>query len=333
MNLRSPGPGLCLLAGAAVVLGALGAPPAAAASDDAERVAKLMKRAAVERDRGHHEKAAELFAEADEAAGGRSVHAIAGLCQEYHALGRWDEAIAAAERWIELAPTPETRAGGQHYLGVALYQRAVEERYRPADAGGAPERAEVAANSFRRAEEALRLAAAGVTHNRHLTLLSLADTLVRLGEHGEALEVLDQYGAAAPDADPLAGELRCWSERVVAGVDGSEKLGSAEVPEGEREITPPRKLHTPPPQYTERARKMGVQGTILIEAVVDKAGRVACARVVRGVEPSLDRSVIDTVKTWRFDPARRDGEPVEVPYNLIVSMSLEQSLEQRVRSW
>lgn len=319
---RSVRRALRLLVSAAIVLGVLGAHDATA-SGDSERVAKLIQRAAVERDRGDHEKAAELFAKADQAAGGGSLPAVAGLCQESLVLERWDESITAAERWIELARTPEARGAGQHYLGLALFHRSMEENRRSSGGGaGATGEGEEppGTDSLRRAAEAFRSAAAGVTANRHLTLLSLADTLVRLGEHDEALEVLDQYGAAAPALDPLAGELRCWSERAVAEGGGPEKLGDAE---DDREITPPVKLHTPPPQYTERARKARVQGTVILMAILDRKGAVDCIQVLRGIEPSLDRSALDTVKTWRFEPGRLDGEPVEVYYNLTVNFTLK----------
>jgi TonB family protein len=321
MTLRWFLPVLRLVA-ATVVLAPLAAPEAAA-SADSKQVAKLIQRAAVERDRGDHERAAELFAKADQAAGGGSLPAVAGLCQANLVLERWNAAIAVAERWIDLAGTPESRGAGQHCLGVALFHRSIEEGRRTSGggAGEAPGDEPAGTASLRRAAEALRLAAAGVTENRHLTLLSLAETLARLGEHAEVLEVLDAYAAAAAAPDPLAGELRCWSERAVARHPWSPEPATAEPPRDGRVSTPPRKLYAPAPIHGERARRKGITGVIILSAIVDREGLVACVRVLRGIDAALDRATLETLKTWRFEPARLDGEPVETYYNLTVNFT------------
>lgn len=306
-------------AGVALALSLLAAPLEAAEGND-DRVAELIERAAIQRDRGDHRKAAKLFAEADRAAGGRSIHALAGLCQASLALGRSDDAVAAAERWIALAESPQVRAGGHHYLGVALRWRGMEElraaweqvRKADADAGAAP----TWRTTLERAAEELRAAAAAVPENRHVTLLHLADVLVQLDEYREATEVLDQYAAAAQVEDPLAEELRCWSERAL---EDHEAVASA----GEGELTPPSKLHSPAPQYTQRARQLGVSGRVILRAIIDRAGRVDCVQILSGIEPSLDRSALSTVMRWRFEPAMLDGKAVEVTYNLNIEFSLQ----------
>jgi TonB family protein len=56
------------------------------------------------------------------------------------------------------------------------------------------------------------------------------------------------------------------------------------------------------PVFPPIAIKFGIQGTVVIEAVVDRGGRVAEARIVESV-PLLDQSAIDAVKQWQFDPA------------------------------
>jgi periplasmic protein TonB len=66
----------------------------------------------------------------------------------------------------------------------------------------------------------------------------------------------------------------------------------------------------PHPEYTTRARKLGIEGLMVVEADVDARGKVTRA-VVRGkLDPTLDDEAQKTVLGWRFTPATLDGAPV-----------------------
>ena len=64
------------------------------------------------------------------------------------------------------------------------------------------------------------------------------------------------------------------------------------------------------PEHPAAAREHRVRGTVLVEFVIDAAGRVSSARVVRSI-PGLDAAAIDCVKSWLFKPALRAGKPLE----------------------
>ena len=69
----------------------------------------------------------------------------------------------------------------------------------------------------------------------------------------------------------------------------------------------------PLPPYPLVARRLGKEGVVLLEVLVEPDGHAADVRVVRssGFAP-LDDSAATTVRErWRFVPARRDGAPVE----------------------
>lgn len=64
------------------------------------------------------------------------------------------------------------------------------------------------------------------------------------------------------------------------------------------------------PRYTERARRMAIEGLMVIETDVDARGRVTRA-IVRGkLEPILDESARRTVLGWRYEPATLGGRPI-----------------------
>lgn len=87
------------------------------------------------------------------------------------------------------------------------------------------------------------------------------------------------------------------------------------------DVLPPVKVHAPPPLYPEAARRVGLHGIVVVEAVVDAAGAVRDVRVLRG-PPILDRAAAEAVSGWRFAPATRGGQPVAVRYNLTVTFTL-----------
>ena len=65
------------------------------------------------------------------------------------------------------------------------------------------------------------------------------------------------------------------------------------------------------PVYPQRAERQGIQGTVLLDTVVGKDGRVLEVRPTNG--PSeLTTAAMDAVKNWRFSPFTLDGDAVEV---------------------
>ncbi len=92
---------------------------------------------------------------------------------------------------------------------------------------------------------------------------------------------------------------------------------------GELDIIPPVKLHAPNPQYTEVARKARIQGTVIVECVVDCNGIPVNLRILKGLPMGLNETTLDAVSRWRFQPAMLDGRPVSVWYNLTVNFRLQ----------
>ena len=87
-------------------------------------------------------------------------------------------------------------------------------------------------------------------------------------------------------------------------------------------VVPPRVLEQFHPGYTAEAMAARVEGTVVMEVLIDEEGRVPDARVIRSI-PLLDRSALDTVKRWRFTPTRVDGVPVPVLVQIEMNFTLK----------
>jgi TonB family protein len=87
-------------------------------------------------------------------------------------------------------------------------------------------------------------------------------------------------------------------------------------------IEAPRLLHEVKAVYTEDARKRGLTGEVVLEIVVRRDGTVGEVTVRRGIGAGLDERAVAAVRQWRFAPARRQGEPVDVVVEVAVDFTL-----------
>jgi protein TonB len=70
---------------------------------------------------------------------------------------------------------------------------------------------------------------------------------------------------------------------------------------------------------TESARRAGLQGTVILEVVVDSEGCVRSPRILKGLPFGLNEAAVAAVRSWAFEPARFQGRPVAVYYVIPVS--------------
>jgi protein TonB len=75
------------------------------------------------------------------------------------------------------------------------------------------------------------------------------------------------------------------------------------------------------PVYPQIAVLTKMQGTVVVEAVISKAGRIESAHVVSGL-PMLRQAALDAVAVARYKPYQLSGEPVEVQTTVTVVFRL-----------
>lgn len=95
-------------------------------------------------------------------------------------------------------------------------------------------------------------------------------------------------------------------------------------------ITAPRRIEATPPQYTPEARKEGVEGVMIVQAVIDKQGTVSDVKVLKGLPFGLSEAAAEAIRQWTFEPARdEEGNPVSVYYNLTINFTLGDKKKDR----
>jgi TonB family protein len=106
---------------------------------------------------------------------------------------------------------------------------------------------------------------------------------------------------------------------IGAGVGGGMGGGVYKVGGG---ISAPTAISAPDPDYTEEARRAKKQGTCVLWLIVDSTGHPRDIKVVRGLGFGLDAKAVEAVKQWKFQPALKDGRPVDVQISVQVDFHL-----------
>jgi len=88
------------------------------------------------------------------------------------------------------------------------------------------------------------------------------------------------------------------------------------------DIKEPRRTYDVKPVYPLIAQQAGVQGIVIIEAIIGVDGSVEEARILRPV-PLLDQAALDAVTQWRYSPTLLNGQPVRVVMTVTVTFSLD----------
>jgi periplasmic protein TonB len=88
-------------------------------------------------------------------------------------------------------------------------------------------------------------------------------------------------------------------------------------------VKEPRLISRVDPVYPPLARQTHVQGTVLIEAVLDEQGNVVEAKVASG-PPLLIQAALDAVRKWKYEPTYLNDQPVAVQLNVTVMFTLNQ---------
>jgi len=149
----------------------------------------------------------------------------------------------------------------------------------------------------------------------------------------EALEAAVKASGAAEDPDPPSPEIHLapapdpqFSGRDVytlavqmpniTSYVGSWIMWFAErTPRGPRSggrLHPPVPLHKVDPRYHPSAISERVEGRVQIAGVIRADGRVDQLRILKSVDARLDQSAEEALLKWEFEPARRNGNSVEV---------------------
>ena len=147
----------------------------------------------------------------------------------------------------------------------------------------------------------------------------------------ESTEPPSPAGSGAADGDPMPG----IPTGVVGGIGPIDSLvtGATPVvppppPPVQRRPVPvggiisePRKTVHVPPEYPRIARDARIEGTVILEAIINEQGQIERLKVLRSA-PLLDTAAMEAVRQWRYTPTTLNNVPVPVLMTITVTFSL-----------
>ena len=90
-------------------------------------------------------------------------------------------------------------------------------------------------------------------------------------------------------------------------------------------VAPPEVLYYTDPFYTRTARDNKIEGAVTIEGAFDARGCMKVLLTVKALGYGLDENALAALNSWRFTPAKRNGEPVEAIAQIDIDFTLAEA--------
>ncbi len=141
------------------------------------------------------------------------------------------------------------------------------------------------------------------------------------------------HNPPAPSSHPEEGKIVIASQGIFlpnlsSSGSSRESVGRvAKYPsssDGESRLAQPKYAENPKPFYPPEARKKGYEGEVVLKAEILTDGRVGQIEVRKssGYE-ILDRSALQSVKQWKFIPAKKGEDPINLWVNIPIKYQLQ----------
>ena len=167
---------------------------------------------------------------------------------------------------------------------------------------------------------------------------SVAQLTFSGGSHAIRIELpVDQFAAHAHEPDkntpaakrtdipmevPAPKKSGGGSTRAPHHGDGSSSAMFGNGSDAQ-DIHPAFPIFSPHPPVSDRTLLPSSEQKIVVDVSVDAFGQVISENLVKGMGTPLDKIVLETVKTWRFQPATINGKPVATEAELIFPFNLD----------
>lgn len=116
--------------------------------------------------------------------------------------------------------------------------------------------------------------------------------------------------------------LRAGADEPQKERDKDKRAGSAEVYEPGGAVKAPKLVHYVEPAFSSESREAFIEGVVKISTIVTTEGRPSDSRVLSGLNAEEDRTAVEALKQWRFQPGTKDGKPVNVKVTIEVAFHL-----------
>ncbi len=126
--------------------------------------------------------------------------------------------------------------------------------------------------------------------------------------------VLASDPAASPEGINVANTFGAGSSVASPGPPPEAVKGG--------QLVQPKLISSIASAYPAAAKAAHVQGDVLIDALIDSTGKVTATKVING-SPLLQQAAVDSLRFWKYEPARLNGEPISIHIKVNVNFRLQ----------
>lgn len=136
---------------------------------------------------------------------------------------------------------------------------------------------------------------------------------VRKSRFLEAMNALEKY----LQLEPHSKDKQTWidqldSLRFHTSKPDERKIGGEPVYSGKEVSSKARILAKPEPNFSDRARKRGIRGLVILRGILAADGTVKHLLVIQGLPEGLTESALASARRIKFSPATLNGKPVSM---------------------
>ena len=124
------------------------------------------------------------------------------------------------------------------------------------------------------------------------------------GKSGEGPRAVQTSGFQSAEVTPVAAKSAAKAADVPPPTEGVALLSK------------------PNPIYTDEARRLGIEGEVLLDVVFLASGQIKVNGVMKGLGHGLDEAAIRAAQQIRFKPAVQEGHAVDFPATVHISFQL-----------
>ena len=99
---------------------------------------------------------------------------------------------------------------------------------------------------------------------------------------------------------------------VTARMEGGRELSLSAIPRVTADMTPPKLDEKSEPVYPPALKEKKIEGEVVLDLFLGADGKVGDAKVLKSDHEELTKAALDAVRTWRYEPAKKDGQATAV---------------------
>jgi len=139
----------------------------------------------------------------------------------------------------------------------------------------------------------------------------------------------DAQQAKTEEAPPPVNTEAAQGSDAGAGTAGATPIvppvNEGDLVELSAVTEPPKLIKSADPVYPQTAQRLGVGGSITVNALIDEKGNVIDTGILKGIkdDKGLGRAAETAVKKWKFQPARKNGVAVKVWKSFVIAFKAD----------